>query len=407
MEFPEGTSQPGKAVRPPGWLERLTGRHREPGARAPRRGERAPVQRVAVVTDSAAAVPHEWCAAHSEALRVVAMPVMIDGQIYTEGLDDVETELALALAMGRRVQTSRPAPGLFLRSYRELAAAGASEIVSIHLSAALSGTVDAARLAAAESPVPVRVVDTSTVGLAQGFAVMDAVAAAAAGATGEQVAALAGRARENTILFAVPSLEQLRKGGRIGAAASVLGTWLAVKPLLTVAGGQISVAEKVRTLPRALARLVTLGREAAAAAPGGARIAVQYFGNEDDAQELVHELAGASVAPVLCEALPAVLAAHTGAGVLAVAVAPVPTALLPASPLGGPLPGGPAAARPSRGPSPRESSSRERVQEAPEADPAENAPATEPTRTPNALPGAMPDAMPGAGPGGTPATRQD
>ena len=132
---------------------------------------------------------------------------------------------------------------------------------------------------------------------------------------------------------------------------------------------------------------MTLGREAAAAAPGGARIAVQYFGNEDDAQELVHELAGASVAPVLCEALPAVLAAHTGAGVLAVAVAPVPTALLPASPLGGPLPGGPAAARPSRGPSPRESSSRERVQEGPRGRSAENAPATEPTRTPNALQG--------------------
>ena len=393
MELPEGTSQPGKAIRPPGWLERLTGRHRDAGARTSRRGERAPAHRVAVVTDSAAAVPHEWCAAHSEALRVVAMPVMIDGQIYTEGLDDVETELALALAMGKRVQTSRPAPGLFLRAYRELAAAGADEIVSIHLSAVLSGTLDAARLAAAESPVPVHVVDTATVGLAQGFAVMDAVVAAAAGATGEQVAALAGKASENTILFAVPSLEQLRKGGRIGAAASVLGTWLSVKPLLTISGGQISVAEKVRTLPRALARLVALGRQAATAAPGGARIAVQYFGNEDDARELVHELAGVSVAPVLCEALPAVLAAHTGAGVLAVAVSPVPGTVPPMAPLpgtvlsGGSLSGAPAAAVPPR----------TKAQAGTRADPPGNAPATEPGTTPGAAPA----------PGKTTAIRQD
>ena len=197
-----------------------------------------------MVTDSAAAVPHEWCAAHSEALRVVAMPVMIGGRCYTRAWTMSKPNWRWRSPwVGGCRPTVRP-PGLFLRAYRELAAAGARRNrFSSTCSAALSGTVDAARLAAAESPVRCAWW-TPPLWLARVLPVMDAVAAAAAGAAGEAAPALAGRARENTILFAVPSLEQLRKGGRIGAAAHVLGTWLAVKPLLTVAGGQISVAQK-------------------------------------------------------------------------------------------------------------------------------------------------------------------
>ncbi|MGG5751560.1 DegV family protein [Zafaria sp. Z1313] len=298
-----------------GWLDRLRGR---PVASA--RPRREPPAHVAVVTDSAAAVPPEWAAAHADRLRVVPMPVMIDGQIYTEGLDDVETELALALAMGKTVQTSRPAPGLFARSYRELAEAGATHIVSIHISGRLSGTVDAARLAGADGPVPVTVIDTQTVALAQGFAVMDAVAAAEAGAGPEEVAGAAAHAADHLICFAVPSLEQLRRGGRITTAASMIGTLLAVKPILGIADGQVVVKDKVRTLPKALARLVDLARSAAADRHDGARMAVQYFGNRSQALELVHELAGSAHGDVWCVSLPAVLAAHTGAGVLAVAV---------------------------------------------------------------------------------------
>ncbi|MFB0834332.1 DegV family protein [Arthrobacter halodurans] len=332
MEPQQAAGKPARQDRAPGWLDRLRSRGRD----AQQAGARPAPGRVAVVTDSAAAVPAAWAAAHAATLAIVPMPVMIDGQMYTEGLDDVETELALALALGKPVQTSRPAPGLVLRTYRRLAEAGFEEIVSLHLSAKLSGTVDAARWAAEEAPVPVTVVDSATVGLAQGFAVMDAVAAAEAGLSASAVAEAAARAGDNTIGFVVPSLEQLRKGGRINAAASMFGTLLAVKPLLAVADGQIVVREKVRTLPRALVRLVALSRERAADLPGGARVAVQYFGNDEQARELVHELAGSAAEPVLCEPLPAVLAAHTGAGVLAVVVAGLP----------GPASGGPAPAVP-------------------------------------------------------------
>ncbi|MGJ9402047.1 DegV family protein [Arthrobacter sp. KK5.5] len=321
MEQNGALAQPGGPDRLPGWLERLRRRGREV---ANGRAATPPGHRVAVVTDSSSAIPVDWAAAHRAVLTVVPMPIMIDGQMHTEGTADVETELAMALALGKSVKTSRPAPGLFLRTYRALADAGFEHVVSIHLSSKLSGTVEAAHWAAEQSPVPVTVVDSETVGLALGFSVMDAVSASEVGVDESGVAAVAGLAGGNTIGFVVPSLEQLRKGGRIGAAASVLGTILAVKPLLAVSEGQVVVKEKVRTLPRALVRLVALAREDAGRHPAGARVAVHYFGDSGPAHELANELSGSSVQPVRCQPLPAVLAAHTGAGVLAVVVSAIP-----------------------------------------------------------------------------------
>lgn len=276
---------------------------------------------IGVVTDSAAALPETWVRNHTQYLRVVPMPVMIDAQIFSEGTDDVPTELALGLAMGKSVRTSRPAPGQMLRAYEELAAAGCTQIISIHLSSALSGTVDAARLGAQQSPVPVTVIDSLTVALAEGFTVMDVVEKAATGASIEELTAIAERAAENHVYFAVPSLEQLRKGGRISAVASMLGTLLNVKPILSVCDGHIVATEKIRSHARTLARLVAIAREEAETRGPEARLAVHYFGNESAAEEIVHELAGDSSTEVLLVPVPAVLGAHTGAGVLAVAIA--------------------------------------------------------------------------------------
>ena len=310
-------------VRPPwqtrtgGWVGKLRQRLDRPEHGGP--GGRGFIP-VGVVTDSAAALPADWAKAHGRYLRVVPMPVMIDHQIYSEGTDDVPHELALGLAMGKSVRTSRPAPGQLLRAYRELADAGVKRIISIHLSGSLSGTVDAARLGAAQSPVPVTVIDSLTVALAEGFAVMEVVTAAAAGASLGELVEIAGRAPENHVFFAVPSLEQLRRGGRIGAMASVLGTLLNVKPILSVCDGHIIAHEKVRSQSRTVARLVAIARAEAAARGPEARLAVHYFGNEAAAEEVVHELAGASRFEVLAVPVPAVLGAHTGAGVLAVAI---------------------------------------------------------------------------------------
>ncbi|WP_051441796.1 DegV family protein [Arthrobacter sp. H14] len=285
-----------------------------------------PEQRIAVVTDSAAALPVPWlnAALARGAFHVVPMPVMIAEEIFGEGVDDLDEALCMALAEGKPVRTSRPSPGQFKRVYELLAEAGCSGIVSVHISAGLSGTTDAARLGAASVPIPVEVVDTRTVGMAQGFAVQAALAAAGHGESLTRTAAAAVEAAaESVVYFYVPSLEQLRRGGRIGAAASWLGTILAVKPILAVRDGMVVPLEKVRSVPRAVARLEELALdEFEQRDPRHRQWAVHHFGNRQLAQELSMRLrlrSGEGPIPQLT-ALPAVLAAHAGLGALVVVV---------------------------------------------------------------------------------------
>ncbi|MBF4995251.1 DegV family protein [Arthrobacter gandavensis] len=296
-------------------------RSRETGGSGP-----ASRPRVAVVTDSSCSLPEQWAEtpALASLVRVVSMPVMIGDQIYGEGTDKMIGALALALAQGREVRTSRPSPGAFEAVYAELAAAGFEAVVSVHLSSKLSGTVDSARLAARSAALPVQVVDTASVAMGLGYAVQAAARAALGGAGVDDVVAAARASADAAhILFYVPSLDQLRRGGRIGAAAGWLGTLFAVKPILAIRDGLVVPLERVRTAPRALARLQELCREELARRPGPVRVAVHHFGNEAEAERLaaavVHDAPEADV--ILCP-LPAVLAAHAGLGVLAVAVAP-------------------------------------------------------------------------------------
>ncbi|MBP3043340.1 DegV family protein [Arthrobacter jiangjiafuii] len=318
------------------WRQKLAarakrGRGRNPGA--------ASAPRVGVVTDSTAALPDGWAesAAVTDLVRVVPMPVMIGDQIYGEGTDRMIGALALALAQGSEVRTSRPSPGKFEAAYAELAAAGCSAIISLHLSAHLSGTVDSARLAARTAPVPVTVIDTASVAMGLGFAVAAAAEEARDGGSATSVEAAARAATaSSTLLFYVPSLEQLRRGGRIGAAAGWLGTLFAVKPILVVREGKVVPLERVRSAPRALARLTELVQQEIAARSGRVRVAVHHFGNEAEAERLAGAIAGdAPDAELMICSLPAVLAAHAGLGVLAVAVVGTVTdpAALPAGPV--------------------------------------------------------------------------
>lgn len=292
-----------------------------------RQTPRAPVQvRTAVVTDSAAALPAEWLAGPvgEGVLSVVPMPVMVGAEIYGEGEDDILDTIAVALAAGTAVKTSRPSPGQFEQAYRAAEQRGFDAVVSVHISSGLSGTADAARLGAAKVGIPVEVVDSQTVGMAQGMAVQAAVSAALAGADAATVAAAArDQAAKTRVYFYVPSLEQLRRGGRIGAAASLLGTMLAIKPLLAVDGGRIIPLEKVRSAARAVARLEEIVTEEAARRTGeSVRLAVHHFGNRAEAERLAARLAAAlpDCPPAQISSLPAVLAAHAGLGVLAVIV---------------------------------------------------------------------------------------
>lgn len=303
------------------------------------------VPRVAVVTDSTACLPPGLARHHQ--VSVVPLDVVVDGARSLDG-EVAPADLLAALERGARVSTSQPPPAAFAAVYARAVADGATGIVSVHLSGGLSGTVSAARAAAAGCEVPVVVVDSGSAAMGLGFAVLAAARAARAEPveapsarsrwrwlhrapapvpppvpTPEEVAAVAVRtATAGSVWFLVDSLDHLRRGGRLSAASAVLGTLLALHPLLTLSGGRLTVAVKVRTRRAARARLEQLAVDAVLAR-GSARLAVHHLDREADAQGLADAIVARTdqrVVEVVVAPAGAVLAAHVGPGLLAVVV---------------------------------------------------------------------------------------
>lgn len=279
---------------------------------------------VAVVTDSTASLdPVEAARA---GVSVIALQVVINERSRLES-EVLPAEVAQAQRAGRRVSTSRPSSEAISAAYAELASCSDS-IVAVHLSAKMSGTYAAAQLAARSAPLPVLVVDSGTLAMGTGFAVLSAARAARAGRSAAYVADLARRrAAASTTYFYVGNLDHLRRGGRLGTAAALIGSALAVKPLLTVTDGEIRPYERVRTESRALARLTELGLGAlarAAAVSDHVDVAVHHLDNLDGAERLADRLRGRVSTPstIVVAELSAVLGGHVGPGTLGIVVSP-------------------------------------------------------------------------------------
>lgn len=268
---------------------------------------------VALVTDSACALSVKEC--EGSRVAVVPLRVALAGQEMPESELSAD-QLVAAMRAKSAVSTSQPTPEAFRAAYADLAAAGATEIASVHLSEALSGTCAAARAAAGDAGVPVRVVDSATVGLGLGFAMRAAVAARdAAGSATDVAATVAACVAATTVLFYVDTLEHLRRGGRIGAAQAVVGSALSIKPILGIEAGKIEPVDKVRTAGKALDRLVSLTIDRV---PHPAAVAVQHLGAAGRAQDLANRLQQELGLRVEVAELGAAVGAHVGPGTLAV-----------------------------------------------------------------------------------------
>lgn len=277
---------------------------------------------VALVTDSTASLSKD--SARDANIEVVGLQVVIGPDVFTEDEDVTPQMVSEALASFVPVSTSRPTPEHFTAAYERAAKAGATEVVSIHLSSKMSGTFDSAVLGAKSSPIPVTCVDSRQVGVATGFATLRAAAIRDEGGDAKAVAAAARRAGEDSVtLFYVDTLEYLRRGGRVGSAAALIGSALAVKPLLTVEGGLISPLEKVRTSAKALARLEAIAVERSAAFENGFDVGVQHLANPTVAQAVADRLA-ASLGKDAIEVreVGASIGAHVGPGMVAVTMTP-------------------------------------------------------------------------------------
>ena len=335
--------------------------------------------RIAVVTDSAAALDPELVRRLSARgnFVLVPMPVTIrtpgepDRQLQDLTAAEVDEAIMLAHVMGQTVSTSGPAPGVFADVYDELASRGFTHVVSVHLSGELSGTVEAARTGARLSRLGskgVSVVDSRTVAGAYGHAVVRALEvlnSASAGASVEcpspaqLVDYIQSVCEQSTLYFYIPTLDALRRGGRVSPALAMVGQMFQIKPIGTITEGKLAYVERPRTAARALERLVevtvqtcrehqhaaalssaSVGSAAAdpassslAASPRGEVVAVHHVGNAAQAVQLyeqvqqmlgesslVHDAAASSAPEFLVSALPPVLSAHSGLGAVALVV---------------------------------------------------------------------------------------
>ncbi|PYG01590.1 EDD domain protein, DegV family [Georgenia satyanarayanai] len=293
---------------------------------------------VVVLTDSTASVSPET--AQHLGVRVVPLRVLLDGADHPDDALSRE-ELAAHLRAGGTATTSGPSRQTLADAMEAAVDDGATAVVCVHLSAELSGTVGHARLAAEEVTrrrgIPVHVVDTRTVGGGTGFAALAAAERAARGDGPDSVLAAAREtAARSSVLFAVPDLHHLARGGRIGPARAFLGSALGVRPILALRGGRLAVAETARGAARTRRRIVELAVRAAggpgAATPRGdggpVRVAVHHFTDTDAADALTAALeerlaeTGAQVASIVRSEVTAVVGAHTGPGVVGVALAP-------------------------------------------------------------------------------------
>lgn len=269
--------------------------------------------RIGLVADSSCGLPRET--AEHFGIEIVPLDLIINDSAKSNYTTD---ELIDALTSHKRVSTSRPSPDRFAQAYRSLMAKGCDSIVVATLSSDLSGTYESALLSRNLVDVDVQVVDTRTVGLGFGFAVLDA-ARTSFPRSAEQIADLIRKRSEwAKVYFYLDSLEFLRKGGRIGAASALIGSALSVKPILQISQGAVLPFAKVRTESKALDRLVqaALASQVNSLDP---RFGVEHLGAPDRAEYCVELLRAAHPnAEIVVSEVSAVIGAHAGPGLVAV-----------------------------------------------------------------------------------------
>ena len=212
------------------------------------------MSRVHIVTDSSCDLTLEDTAARG--IGVVPLNIRFGTEEFVDREQlSVEDFYAKMDSTGLVPETWAPSPGRFVQEFRAAGGAGADSVVCINLSGALSATVQSARTAAKslEGELDVRVIDSRSLTGGLGTMVLDAAGAAAEGADADTIEQMVGSMISRTEIYgALDTLENLKKGGRVGSAKALLGSMLSVKPLIHIADGAVGEAGKQRTRRRAL-----------------------------------------------------------------------------------------------------------------------------------------------------------
>lgn len=244
---------------------------------------------IRIVTDSGAYLPADLVQQYD--IHVIPLKVFFGEQAYRDEIDLSHQEFYRMLAEAETLPTtSQPSAGEFFDLYSELSKDG-DEIISIHISGKLSGTISSAQSAKEMLPeAKITIVDSASAAMGQGLMVLTAARAAAEGKTMAQIVTTVERMiSAMNVVFVVDTLEYLQKGGRIGGAAALVGTLLKVKPILCLKDGRVEPLDKVRSKRKALARLLEVIEEGVG--PGTpVRVAVLHAQVPDEAKELEQEV---------------------------------------------------------------------------------------------------------------------
>ncbi|NJD65822.1 MAG: DegV family protein [Chloroflexi bacterium] len=242
---------------------------------------------VRIVTDSTCDLPADEVERYG--ITVVPLSVFFGDEGLLDGIDITAADFYGRMTAFKGLpRTSQPSVELFQDAYLSLAGDGV-EIVSIHVSSKLSGTLNAASVAreVVKNEVHVDLIDSYNVSLGLGLIVLEAARAAQAGATVPEVVATARRAMDRvSVHVVVDTLEYLQKGGRIGRARSFLGSVLSIKPIIRVEDGEIAPFERVRTRSKAVERMF----EVASNMPRAKEMFVGCSGGDTDALALIERL---------------------------------------------------------------------------------------------------------------------
>ena len=273
---------------------------------------------VRIVTDSTCDLPQETI--DRLGITVVPLTVYFGDEAF---LDKVEIDAAAFMARlssgGALPKTSQPSVEQFRAAFEKVTADG-SDVVTVVVSAKLSGTLNSATLATREVSGGERIalVDSELTSLALGLVVIEAAEAAAAGKTKDEVVEVAKRAAERTkVYLMVDTLEFLQRGGRIGRAGSLLGSILSIKPLLWLKDGAVEPLERIRTRGKAVERLFEIATEK----PNAKAVFVGSAGDLESARALADRISAALPnASMMVGDLGPVVSVHTGPRALGLAV---------------------------------------------------------------------------------------
>ncbi len=277
---------------------------------------------VRIVTDSSCDLSAADIERHQ--ITVVPLTIRFGDEEFTDGVGlSAENFYEKMAASGELPSTAAPAPGAFETAFRNLAGEGAEAVVCVNLSFALSATGESAQSAARalEGEVDVRVVDSGKVSVGLGVMVKAAAAAAAAGHSADEIEAQLAQLKERVFIYAVlDTLDNLKKGGRIGTAQALLGSALSIKPCLDLTSGVVEEAGKQRTRGKArnwlAARVAEAGELEHLAIAHGAAEDIEAFTASLGESPAQNPLTVALIGPVV--------GTHAGPGVIAAAMVPAP-----------------------------------------------------------------------------------